>query len=401
MDNEDALMGYRKFLQHNGNSENVIQMYYKRVRTFLRVRPEALEADKENLRQIIDDYIGSLSFNTGLGVTATAVRYFWVSLFGARYFKRTQLKDFPVNQEIEAEAKAFEGYLRSLGKLKENTIMPRVRMVRLFLYCQYGEEGFAREKVTADIVRRHISETMSYVSASTKSGFSSNIRSYASFLELQGYEGNARAILRLPLRGPMRRSRLPRCISDEDFAALLEATGGNGGARGPRDKAMLLLMGNLGLRSCDVASLTLDDVEWERGVIHVRNSKSIADRAIPLDSETGAAIEAYVIDTRKKDDRMRALFLPGGNEVPGTGISFQQIGRRIRHIAKKAGIADYCGTHSLRRSAATNMTNNGVPIKTIADILGHEDAATTMGYLRVNISNLRRACSPWPEGGRL
>jgi len=400
MNNDEALANYKEFLQCNGNSKNVINMYYKRVRTFLNLHPEALMSNKENLRQIINDYIDGLPKNTGLGVTAAAVRYFWTSLFGVKYFKRTQLNDFSYDHAIEDEAAAFENFLRSLGRLKENTIRPRVRMIKLFLYCQYGEGEFTRDKVTADDVRRHISETMSYTSGATKAGFSTNIRSYATFLESKGYGSNAKEILRLPLRGPSPNLRLPKGISDEDFATLLEITESYGN-HGLRDKAMLLLMGNLGLRSCDVSSLTLDDVDWEHGILHVRNSKSISDRAIPLDSETGSSVENYVLNARPNGVHIRALFLPSGNEVPGDNMTFLQIGHRVRHLAEKAGITNYCGTHSLRRSVATNMTNNGVPIKAIADILGHESVTTTMGYLRVDVASLRQACSPWPEGGRL
>ena len=82
-------------------------------------------------------------------------------------------------------------------------------------------------------------------------------------------------------------------------------------------------------------------------------------------------------------------------------MTFGQIGRRVRHIAEKAGLAKYCGTHSLRRAVATNMANNGVPIKAIADILGHELITTTMGYTKISIANLKQACSTWPEGGLL
>jgi site-specific recombinase XerD len=47
------------------------------------------------------------------------------------------------------------------------------------------------------------------------------------------------------------------------------------------------------------------------------------------------------------------------------------------------------------------MTNNGVPVKAIADVLGHESVITTMGYLKVNIGSLTQAKSPWPKGGSL
>jgi site-specific recombinase XerD len=223
----------------------------------------------------------------------------------------------------------FEEYLRNQGRLSENTIMPRVRMVKFFLYCQYGSDEFNRDLVKADDVRRHISETMSYTTASTKSGFSTNIRSYAKFLESKGYSNNMKAILRLPLRGPALKSRLPKCISDEDYSALLEISEKDS-KRSARDRAILFLMGNLGLRSCDVACLTLDDVDWKNGMVHVHDSKSITNRTISLDSETGSAIETYVMNSRSfMEVETRALFLPAGNEAPGAAMTYEQIRQRI------------------------------------------------------------------------
>lgn len=51
----------------------------------------------------------------------------------------------------------------------------------------------------------------------------------------------------------------------------------------------------------------------------------------------------------------------------------------------------------MQRSVATNMANNDVGIKSIADILGHEDVGTTMGYLKVDLVSLRKVVSPWQK----
>ncbi|MBR3157515.1 MAG: tyrosine-type recombinase/integrase [Atopobiaceae bacterium] len=52
-----------------------------------------------------------------------------------------------------------------------------------------------------------------------------------------------------------------------------------------------------------------------------------------------------------------------------------------------------------QRAAATNMVKGGASIKVVADVLGHEDASTTMRYLGLDVETLRGACSPWPGGG--
>ena len=161
--------------------------------------------------------------------------------------------------------------------------------------------------------------------------------------------------------------------------------------------AMLLLMGNLGLRRSDVALLGVDDVAWSDGVLRVRDSKSVSDRSIPIDAETGHALQDYVMNGRPRV-RGGALFLPCGNERRGERMSFEQVGNAMGLVAQKAGVR-FSGTHSLRRGVASNMVNGGVPVKFVADILGHESVKTTMGYFRVDAGRLRLAASPWPGEG--
>ena len=77
-------------------------------------------------------------------------------------------------------------------------------------------------------------------------------------------------------------------------------------------------------------------------------------------------------------------------------MSPRQVADAVKLLAEKAGVRGYRGAHSLRRAAATNMVSNGVSVKVVADVLGHESVRTTMGYLRLDVESLRAACSPWP-----
>ena len=395
MDASKEVDGYRAFIEANGNSPNVCAMYHKRVRTFLDKRPEAMEADEKSLREIVDGYIDSLPVTSGIGVTATAVRYYWTMRFGKPYFERFDSRSYPVNDGIERECDEFEASLRNAGRLSETTVMQRRQKVRQYLYIMFGGRKFERGMVDLASVMRYLSHEIAHTSAWTKRGFCTEIRSYARFLCANGFEATAGPIVRVSLKGPEPADRLPKCISGSEYEAMSDSVD-PGTPRGKRDLAMLLLMGNLGLRRSDVALLELDDVDWANGVLHVRNSKSVSDRSIPLDQETGAALEDYVANGRPRDAGSRSLFLPDGLETRRQQMTFGQVGGAIALLSEKAGVKDP-GTHSLRRGVATNMINNGVPIKLIADLLGHEDIATTMGYLRVDIGTLRKVASPWPE----
>lgn len=395
MNADNHVARYRSFIEENGNSPNVCAMYYKRVRTFLGKHPEAMSAGEAELRRIVDDYIDSVPVTSGLGVTATSVRYYWTMRFGKPYFKKFDSRNYPGDPGIEAECREFEAHLRSTGRLSETTIRDRTRKVMQFLYTMFPDGTFSREKVDLACVMRYLSDGIAHASASTKRGFCTEVRAYARFLCANGFESTAGPIVKVALKGPLPNNPLPKCIDEGDLQTIVEFAD-PGTPRGKRDLAMLLLMGNLGLRRSDVALLKLDDVDWATGILHIRDSKSISDRSIPLDAETGAALEDYVLNARRRVVGSRSLFLPDGNEEGDASMTFSQVEGALELLSEKAGVK-FPGTHSMRRAVATNMVNNGVGIKLVADILGHEDIGTTMGYLRVDLSSLRKAAAPWPE----
>ena len=146
-----------------------------------------------------------------------------------------------------------------------------------------------------------------------------------------------------------------------------------------------------------MAALSVDDVDWSRGLLHIRESKSVSDRTVPIDEETGSALEAYVVGARGPRPGTRALFLPAGREAGGAAVTSAQVVRAVKLLAEKAGVSGYHGAHSIRRAVATGMVAGGASVKVVADVLGHESVQTTMRYLRVDMASLSQACSPWPE----
>lgn len=392
---EEHVGMFKAFIEANGNSKNVCNLYWKRVRTFLAKHPEAMELGKEELKELVEEYIDEVPVTSGIGVTATAVRYYWSMRFGERWCDRFDFADYAEDEEIERECAEFRAFLESRGTLSATTVRDRVQKVRQFLYVEFCGR-FSRDKVCAESVSAYLSSGMARKSAATRQGFCTEVRSYARFLVSKGHAETADPVAKLTFTGPAVADRLPSCMSAEDYATVRGSID-TSTARGKRDLAMLLLMGNLGLRQSDVALLDLDDVDWANGVLRVRDSKSVSDRSIPLDEGTGSALQDYVMHGRPRA-ASRSLFLPCGNERPGERMGFGQVGGAVELAARKAGVI-LRGTHSLRRAVASAMVNGGVPIKFAADVLGHESVKTTMGYLRVDVERLRKAASPWPGEG--
>ena len=394
MNADEHLEDFKSFIKANGNSPNVQAMYFKRVRTFLEKRPEAMDAGEQDLRDIVDDYIASLPVTSGIGVTATAVRYYWTMRFGKQYFERFSFDDYDERPEIEAEIAEFGAWLEKSGHLSRTTINQRSNKVKRYLYVMLGDGSFDRSKVDLASVADYLSGPCSRLSAATKSGFTTELRSYARFLCDRGFDASAGPITKVAFRGPAHSDPLPPYVLEDDIAAVSEYAD-TSTPRGKRDLAMLLMMANLGLRRSDVALLDLDDVDWANGILRITDSKSISDRSIPLDAETGSALEDYVVNGRPTAAGTRALFLPDGLERRGDRMTFQQVGGAVTLLSQKAGV-QIGGTHAFRHSVATNMVNAGVPPKPVADLLGHESIETTMGYARVNMASLRKAACAWP-----
>ncbi|MBR3312922.1 MAG: tyrosine-type recombinase/integrase [Atopobiaceae bacterium] len=396
MDAEVAKKRYLDFLTKNGNSENVRRAYCKRVEAFLEKHPEALEASEVELRSLCDEYVKEVPFSRSTEVVAAAVRYFWTMRFGKPYFKRVLLSSFPDDPAIDAEIEGYERFLRKFD-MAETTVTARTTAVKRFLLTCFPDGTFSRDGVRADVVRGYVSEHMEGAAASSRSLFVTQVRSYARYLMSEGCE-TASDIALLPLKAPSPRNDIGPVISEEELGTMLAATADEA-PKDLRDRAMLLLMGNLGLRASDVARLTLDDVDWDNGRLHVRHSKSKTERTLPLDADAGEALEHYVVGWRASVDGTRGLFLTIIERRPHEPMSSSQVLRAMRDLAARAGVSSYRGTHTLRRAAATNMVKGGASIKVVADVLGHEDASTTMRYLGLDVETLRGACSPWPGGG--
>ena len=399
MDVQEAMERYEEFLVENGNSERVRKMYCKWVTSFLEERPEALVVGEDELRGICDSYVEGIPLTQATELVAAAVRFFWSMRFGKRYFRRVYLSSFPEDAAIEREGERFAAFLTARG-MAGSSAKASAAAIKRFLYTAFPGGAFSRDAVCADAVRSYISVHLADAAPSTSSLFATRARSYARFLMSEGCE-NAAGIALLPIKAPARRGDVGPVLSEDGYLAILAAAD-EGTPCGLRDRAMVMLMGNLGMRSSDVARLTLDDIDWDRGQLHVRKSKSKAERVLPLDADTGEAVERYVVGWRASaETASRALFLPMGQAAGQPSMSSKQVQRAVRNLAVRAGVREYRGTHALRRAAATNMVRGGASVKVVADVLGHQNVSTTMPYLALDTETLREACSPWPEGGAI
>jgi integrase/recombinase XerD len=178
------------------------------------------------------------------------------------------------------------------------------------------------------------------------------------------------------LEPPRRPERLPRYLSEEETHRLFEAVRDS-----PRDSAMLLVLAYAGLRVGELCKLTLEDIEFERNLLHVRSGKGDKDREVVLEDRARAAIDRYLTERALAGDKSARLF-------PVSPVTVERV---VRRAARVAEIPRRVTPHVLRHTLATALLSRGCDIRYIQKLLGHASVATTQIYTHVDTNALREA----------
>jgi site-specific recombinase XerD len=183
-----------------------------------------------------------------------------------------------------------------------------------------------------------------------------------------------------------RHAGVPRSISWEQVERVLAGIDRRS-ASGKRDYAMLLLLATYGLRAAEVASLTLDDIDWRNERLKVRERKAGNTTTYPLSAAVGAAIVDYLKNGRPSTT-YREVFMRSC--APLAPIGSSGVITRAAHFIRKAGISvPRAGSHVLRHSCVQHLLNAHFSLKHIGDYVGHRSASSTQIYGKIAVEQLR------------
>lgn len=199
----------------------------------------------------------------------------------------------------------------------------------------------------------------------------------------------------IPVLAHRRLSSLPRYLSADDVERVIASCDVTS-AVGQRDRAILLLLGRLGLRAGDIVQLRLHDIDWKEAWIHV-SGKGRRETRLPLTHEVGHALVRYLTRGRPQTDtdvvfvRTRAPFRAFRSHCAVSVIVDRAFARaEVRRPSRGAA-------HLLRHSVATSMLRHGATLQDVAALLRHRSVTTTEIYAKVDVTALRRIAQPWPE----
>jgi integrase/recombinase XerD len=191
------------------------------------------------------------------------------------------------------------------------------------------------------------------------------------------------------LRGPRKTQRLPRVLSREEVTCLLRQPTGND-PRALRDRALLELMYACGLRASEAVGLELADVDLEEGILCARG-KGSKERLVPIGRQAIAALRAYcrsgrpaLVEVGPARPQSR-LFL----NRRGTGLTRQGLYKIVQGHARQAGLAQKMSPHTLRHTFATHLLAGGCDLRSLQEMLGHADLATTQVYTHLSAERLK------------
>jgi integrase/recombinase XerD len=188
------------------------------------------------------------------------------------------------------------------------------------------------------------------------------------------------------LRAPRSRQRLPKVLSRDEVARLLQQPRGSSAAA-IRDRALLETMYACGLRASEAIGLELRDVDLEAGILRARG-KGSKERIVPIGTKAIQSLNDYLDKARPRlvgDRDQPRVFV----NLRGGGLSRQGLYKIVQGHARSAGLEHRMSPHTLRHTFATHLLAGGCDLRSLQEMLGHADIGTTQVYTHLSAERLR------------
>ena len=279
-------------------------------------------------------------------------------------------------------------FTRSMTSASPNTRAAYRRDLELFVeWLLDGELGLA----PASVGKNHVREYLSFLhdrgaTSRTIARRIASLRRYFTWCIRKGMAGVD------PTDGvhtPTAKGRLPRPLDEATVVRLLTTEDDEAPRwRRERDRAILEILYGSGLRVSEVCSLVLGSIESSGQALRVVG-KGSKERIVPVSGPAREAIDAWLRVRHEVNGGTAgdALFLT----ATGKPVARRDVARLLDEACERAGIEGGTHPHALRHSFATHLMDNGADTRSIQELLGHSDAATTQRYTHVSKERLRLA----------
>ncbi len=283
--------------------------------------------------------------------------------------------------DINRAKELFFQHLRVEKGLSEDTVLSYAYDIQEFLKeFKYSDTEEILPTDIGDFIRIQSKNKMA---TSTIARRLSSLKNFYIFLEKEDF-------IHVPMKDvetPKGVKHLPSVLSVEQVEKLLEAPDIDK-PEGQRDRAMLEMMYASGLRVSELLSLKMKNISFERNIITVIG-KGSKQRKVPFGEFAKEYLVKYIEHGRKKNPGVRTdyVFL---NRY-GKPVSRQYFFLQVKKYAEQVGIEEEISPHTLRHCFATHLLENSSDIRTVQEMLGHSNIATTQIYLNISTRRILEA----------
>jgi integrase/recombinase XerC len=187
----------------------------------------------------------------------------------------------------------------------------------------------------------------------------------------------------LGIRAPKAARKLPRALSPDEAARLMDVSGETLAAR---DKAMLELFYSSGLRLSELTGLKPTDVNFDDATVRV-TGKGSKTRIVPVGSHALAALKAWLAERERIASGIGSALFVNRN---GAGLSARAVQLRVKHWALKLGLGSRVHPHVLRHSFASHVLQSSGDLRAVQEMLGHASISTTQVYTQLDFQHLAK-----------
>lgn len=279
----------------------------------------------------------------------------------------------------------FINYLSSEKKMAKNSLEAYKRDV-----MEFAE--MIREKQNLSLSEASNTEVVAYLLKLKNEGKSAATvnRKVASLRAFYNYLAGRKLISDNPtvnIKSPKIERKKIEYLTIEEIDELLSKP--DGSLKGLRDRAILELLYATGIRVSEVVEMNIEDVNLRMGFVTCTGEHGKA-RIIPMGRPSRAAVEEYIYEIRPKflrdgDSGEKALFV----NYAGNRLTRQGLWKLLKEYARLAGIESKLTPQTLRNSFAVHMIQNGADLKSLQELMGHEDISATQIYLSVTKNRIK------------
>jgi integrase/recombinase XerD len=280
--------------------------------------------------------------------------------------------------------KDFEYYLKKEKRASVHTVDAYLRDVKQY---QLFLEKYHKVTDPKDIQKVHLEGFLrslkKKISAKSVARKLTAIKSFHHFLNI---EHIIQIDITNTIASPKLEKSLPSVLSIDEVIALFNEIDPNK-PLGLRNMALLELIYGSGLRVSELLNIKLEDIHLNQAYVEIEG-KNARERIVPISDMAAIALKKYIVHERPKllkYDHTRHLFL---NQQGG---SLSRVGffKLLKNLASAANIESNVSPHTLRHSFATHLLENGMDLRTLQSLLGHEDISTTQIYTHISQKRIK------------